>query len=333
MIHFLGIDVSKSTLDLSVVKGGAVIQDQQISNEKGSLKEFLSSMKSSLNISNEEIVVCMEHTGIYCYKALGILHDLKIKVCLESALQIKQSQGMTRGKNDKVDARRIALYAYKNREELVFWKPQSEVFQKLQAMLTLRERLIMAKKQLQVPLQESVDFVEASIVKSMKASSQPIIKVITKQLKALDLKIRATVQSDQETKMQYGYATSVTGVGPITALNVIIRTDGFQRIREAKKFACYSGVAPFKHESGSSIRGRTRVSKLANMTMKTLLSLAAASAIQYNQEMKQYYQRKLAEGKNKMSVLNAVRNKLISRIFACVTQKRNYEKNYTYVLA
>lgn len=333
MIYFLGIDVSKSTLDLGVVKGGAVIQDQQISNEKGSLKEFLSSMKSSLNISYEEIVVCMEHTGIYCYKALEVLHNLKIKVCLEPALQIKQSQGMTRGKDDKVDARRIALYAYKNREELVFWKPQREVFQKLQTMLTLRERLIRAKKQLQVPLQESVDFVEVSIVKSMKATSQPIIKAITKQLKVLDSKIRATVQVDQEIKKQYGYATSVTGVGPITALNVIIRTNGFERIKESKKFACYSGVAPFKHQSGSSIRGRTRVSKLANMTMKTLLSLGAASAIQHNQELKQYYQRKLAEGKNKMSVINAVRNKLISRIFACVTQQRNYENNYKYALA
>jgi transposase len=131
---------------------------------------------------------------------------------------------MTRGKDDKVDARRIAQYAYKNREELVFWKPQREVFQKLQAMLTLRERLIKAKNQLQVPLQESQNFVEASIVKSVTASSQPVIRAITKELKELDLKIRSIAQVDQQIKKQYDYITSVPGVGPIIALNVIIRT-------------------------------------------------------------------------------------------------------------
>jgi transposase len=331
MVYFVGIDVSKSTLDIAVVKAGALVMEEQISNEKSSLKGFLKGLEQSFNLSFEEIVVCMEHTGIYNYRALEVLHHSKIKVCLEPALQIKQSQGMTRGKDDKVDARRIALYAYKSREELVFWRPQREIFQKLQGLLTVRERLIKTKKMLQVPLQESVGFVEASIVKSMKALSEPVIKSITKQLKALDSEIRTLVQVDQEIKKQYGFATSVPGVGPITALNVIIRTDGFERIKEAKQFACYAGVAPFKHQSGSSIRGKSRVSKLANMSMKTLLSLGATSAIQHCDEMKLYYQRKLAAGKNKMSVINAVRNKLITRIFACVNEQRNYQKEYQYV--
>jgi transposase len=333
MVYVLGVDVSKSTLDIALIRDGVILREVQIDNEKTALKAYLNEMKRLFNFSFEQVITCMEHTGIYNYRALEVLHHTKIKVCLEPALQIKQSQGMTRGKDDKVDTRRIAQYAYKNREQLVFWKPQREVLQKLQAQLTLRERLIKAKKQLQVPLQESVGFVEPSIVKSLKASSQPVIKAISKELRELDSKIQATITMDQEVNKQYGYITSVPGVGPITALNVIIRTHGFERIRQAKQFACYAGVAPFKHQSGSSIRGKTRVSKLANMTMKTLLSLGAASVIQHNQEMKLYYQRKLAQGKNPMSVINAVRNKLITRIFACVTQERKYEKNHQYTLA
>ena len=333
MVYFLGIDVSKLTLDLALVKGGVLLKEEQISNDQGCLKKSLMELKQSLNLSWEELVVCMEHTGIYNYKALEVLHKCKIKVCLEPALQIKQSQGMTRGKDDKVDARRIAYYAYKNREELVFWQPQRKVFQELQALLTLRDRLIRSKKQLQVPLQESVDYIEASIVKSLKTSSQPAIKAITKALKELDSKMHALVQTDAEIKKQYGHATSVPGIGPIIALNVIVHTDGFNRIKEPKKFACYAGVAPFKHQSGSSIRGRTRVSKLANMRIKTLLSLGASSVVQHCQEMKLYYQRKLSEGKKPMSVINAVRNKLISRVFACVNQERNYEKTYQHALA
>jgi len=118
----------------------------------------------------------------------------------------------------------------------------------------------------------------------------------------------------------------------ITALNVIVATNEFEKISEVKKLACYAGIAPFEHTSGTSIRGKTRVSKLANMTLKKLLTLAAMSAIKWNEEIKVYYKRKVAEGKNKMSVLNAVRNKLISRIFACVKNKRMYQKVYQHAL-
>jgi transposase len=333
MIYFLGIDVSKSTLDVAVVKNGTVIKDVQIQNDKASVRRYLLEFKQEFKLQLEDLVVCMEHTGIYNYRALEVLHKSKVKICLEPALHIKQSMGMTRGKDDQVDARRIAQYAYKNREQLVFWQPKRAVFQKLQALLSLRERLIKAKTQLEVPLQESVGYVDNSIIKSMKASSQSVIKAINKQLKELESLLSTLVQEDEAVKKQHGYITSVPGVGNITALNLIIRTEGFTHITEAKQFACYAGVAPFKHQSGSSIRGKTRVSKLANMTMKKLFHLAAMSAIQCSDEMSVFYQRKLSEGKNKMSVINAVRNKLISRVFACVNQERVYEKNYKHVLA
>ena len=118
----------------------------------------------------------------------------------------------------------------------------------------------------------------------------------------------------------------------ITAANVIVATGEFQGIQEVKKFACYAGIAPFEHCSGSSIRGKTRVSKMANMTIKKLLHLAAMSAIQFCSEIKAFYHRKVAEGKNKMSVINAVRNKLISRVFSCVKNKRMYQKDYKHAL-
>jgi len=125
---------------------------------------------------------------------------------------------------------------------------------------------------------------------------------------------------------------SVPGIGMVTALNVIVSTDEFQRITEAKKFACYAGVAPFEKKSGTSIKGKAQVSKLANMTVKKLLHMAAMSAIQCCEEMKVFYERKVAEGKNKMSVINAVRNKLISRIFACIKNKRTYQKDFKHAL-
>jgi poly(3-hydroxyalkanoate) synthetase len=72
---------------------------------------------------------------------------------------------------------------------------------------------------------------------------------------------------------------------------------------------------------------------MANKNIKTLLHMAALVAIQMKGEMREYYNRKVSEGKNKMSVLNAIRNNLILRIFACVNQNREYEKNYCYKFA
>jgi len=333
MSYYIGIDVSKHTLDVAIVENGSVVLEERIDNEKGAVKKFLLGLKEKLCVALSEIVVCMEHTGIYNNKALEVLHRHEVKVCLEPALQIKLSQGMTRGKDDKVDARRIAVYAYKNREQLVFWRPQRESFQKLQALLTLRERLIKVQKQLRVPLQESIDFMPSGIVKPLKGSCKPIIDLVGRKLHELDAQITAIVKADQEIKKQYNHAVSVPGVGPMIALHMIIRTDGFKKLNDPKKFACYAGVAPFKYQSGSSIRGKTKVSKLGNMKIKTLLSLGATSAVTYSPEFKQYYERKIAQGKKPLCVINAVRNKLITRVFACVQQERNYQKNYHHALA
>jgi transposase len=257
----------------------------------------------------------------------------KIKVCVEPGLQIKQSQGMTRGKNDKVDARRIVQYAYKNKEQLTYWAPQRPALQKLKALLILRERLIKTKNQLETPITESKNFIEEPLRKSISRRCTNSIAAIKKDIKNVDQDIRSLIKEDSPIQQQMKWATSVPGVGKITAANIIIATDEFQRISEVKKFACYAGVAPFEHSSGSSIRGKTRVSKMANMRIKTLLTLGSMSAVQSNPELRSYFERKISQGKNYWSVINSVRNKLISRVFACVKNQKMYQKEYTYMLA
>jgi transposase len=331
--YFIGVDVSKSTLDVAVLKDGEFIEEVKIENQVVCIRTFLKGYIKEQGISCSQILVCMEHTGIYNYPILEVLLKMKIDVCVEPALQIKQSQGMTRGKNDTVDARRIAQYACKNHKELRLWKPQRAAIQKLRAMLTVRNRLIKAKIQLEVPLRESIGYMDPQLTKSLRASNKNALKGIAKDLKQVETLIHELVKADEKIIHLYKRATTVTGIGKITALNMIITTGEFELINESKKYACMVGVAPFEHSSGSSIRGRTRVSHLANMGMKRLLHLAAMAAIQSSGEMRDYYNRKVAQGKNKMSVINAVRNKLISRVFACVTKDRDYQKIYQNALA
>ncbi len=325
-IYFLGIDISKKTFNAALTLDGKNFHETLVENYATEIQSFFQLLKKQFSLN--QLIVCMEHTGIYCLPLLNFLVKNQIKVCVEPALQIKKSQGISRGKTDQVDAKRIAVYALKNQEELKFWLPQRECIQKLNALLVLRERMVKMKVQLQVPIHECAEFIAPSILKEMTKNSKKTISALECDIKMIDKKIEELVNADEQLTQQYILITSVPGVGKITALNVIVSTGEFSRITDAKKFACYAGVAPFEHSSGTSVRGKTRVSKLANMKLKKLLHLAAMSAIQYCDELRTFYKRKTESGKNKMSVINAVRNKLISRIFSCIKNKRMYQKDF-----
>lgn len=331
--YFLGIDIGKETFHAALTVDGQNFYDQEVCNEPKAIKQYFQELKSKFSFAPDQLIVCMEHTGIYCYPVLDHLLKRKISVCVEPALRIKQSQGMQRGKNDKIDAKRIARYAFKNVGELTFWRPKRLVLQELRALLVLRERLLQAKNKFEVPIKESSEFIEESIRKISVKNCKATIAAIRKDLKNVDAAIAKLVKSDEQLEQQVKFATSVTGIGPIIAANIIITTNEFKDITEHKKYACYAGIAPFEHSSGSSIRGRTKVSHMANKQIKSLLHLGARAAVQFSPELKTYYHRKVAEGKPKLLVLNAVCNKLISRVFVCIKNQRMYEKNYHRALA
>ena len=329
-IYFLGIDMAKKTFQAALTLDGSTMVEASVENTPTGIKSYFQELEKMFSAS--QLIVCVEHSGIYTYRLLDYLAKNHIKVCVESALQIQRSQGLKRGKNDQIDACRIAQYAYKNIKDLRFWTPPRKVIERIKSLLAARARIVNARVQLTVPIkeQESVDAYERKLIEKVCKES---IASLGKDIDKIEKEIRLLIKSDQQVSEQMAYATSVPGVGPITALNMIICTGEFERISESKKFACYTGVAPFEHSSGTSVRGKTRVSKLANMNMKKLLHMAAMSSITCSTELRAFYDRKVTEGKNKMSVLNAVRNKLISRVFACVKNKRLYEKAYLNALA
>ena len=326
--HFIGIDVSKNWLDFTVMEENQVLMYKQIENTPNSVKLFFRELKSCKGYKLSDALVCMEHTGIYNNYLLSHLIELKANICLESGLHIKQSSGLKRGKNDKVDSQRIALYAYKNREEIKLWQPKRDLLITLHRLTSLRNRLLNVLKQLKTPLKESVGFVKKKDLAQTTTFCKSSIAAATKDLKKLNDEIKSLIKADPELNRLFNLITSVTGVGVVTATEMIITTNEFKSINCHKKYACYSGVAPFEHQSGSSIRGKTRVSSMGNKNVKKLLHLAALSASICKGDMKNYFDRKVAEGKNKMLILNAIRNKIIARVFACVKQNRLYDKNY-----
>lgn len=324
--NFIGIDVSKLTLDFSLVKDGRQVLHETVPNQSKNIMRTISKFIEQAQGDYSDTVFCMEHTGIYNSKLVKCLHQLGALMWIESGVQIKLSQGATRGKNDKVDSFRIALYAFTNQHKIKLWTPRRDVIDRLALLLALRTRLIKAKNAIEVPLKEHKTFSDKSVFVLLKKNSMPAIKMLVKQMEQVEITIKETIKQDEMLSQIFKNICSVDGVGIITAVHIIVTTNEFIWINDPRKYACYSGIAPFEHSSGTSVRGRNRVSQRANKTIKSILHLSAMSAISKKGELQNYYKRKVEEGKNKMSVLNAVRNKIIHRVFACARENRAYEK-------
>ena len=326
---FVGIDVSKKTLDITVLKSNEKVLFKQIENNVKQLNAFLKELKSE-GVCISESLICMEHTGIYCTPVIEVAEKMSLNLWLENATQIKLSIGMHRGKNDKVDSERIAEYAYRNQDKALLRQPEREAMKKLKELNLARTRLMQMSKSLETLSKEKDHYKSRNaFVNNFKLT----LKAMKEDLKKVEREIKTTILSDQRLKELFSIVQSVKGIGPVVSLNMILTTNEFKDITDPKKYACYAGVAPFEHSSGTSVRKRTHVSRKANMRIKSILHMAALVAIQSNKEIGEFYERKVKQGKAKMNVINAVRNKLIHRVFACVRDNRKYEDIYTNALA
>jgi transposase len=144
------------------------------------------------------------------------------------------------------------------------------------------------------------------------------------EIKNVEQQIDDIIQTNPAWSINYKLIQSVRVIGPVIAKYLIIYTENFTRFSNPKKFACFAGIAPFEYSSGSSVKGRTKLHPCANKHLKSLLNIAAMGAIQLKGEYRIYYQRRVQEGKNKMSTLNIIRNKLVLRVFAVVKRQSPY---------
>jgi transposase len=329
---FMGCDMAQDTFAFCLRNQTHLLLEGEITNSRISIRKWLNELKKIHGVDLTSVIFCMEHTGIYGMLLMRILHERSLTVCVEGASNIKLSLGLQRGKNDKVDARRIAEYAMRYTDRLKLWKPKREVLQKLQLLSGMRSRLIKARNVLSSHTQEVKRFMTKAEYILLSKGTQEVLKAIEKSIDNADQKIAGLIRSDENLNHLSKLVTSVDNVGMVTCAAILIRTNEFQDFKESKKFSCTAGIAPFEHASGKSIRGKTRVSHQAHKDLKTLLHMCALGAINRKGELQDYYLRKVAQGKNKMLVLNAVRNKLVGRIFAVVRDGVMYQKNYQYNL-
>lgn len=323
--HFVGIDVSKEYFDAVIIldsKKEQTIHNQFSNDSKGikSLNKWLKEHDSTC----DNTLVCLEHTGMYGKLIIKHLISFKFDVWVEMSLRIIRSIGVQRGKNDKIDAERIAYYAMKNVDEVVVYKAPSKTVEKIRKLISLREKLITTKASLIRTAKELKSF-DLDLSKLSEKYQKNTINGIDKDLKSIEVQLDNLIKEDLNLKRIYNQTTSVPGVGKVTALFLICFTNAFTMYSTPRQLACYSGVVPFEYTSGKSVRSKPKVHFMANKKLKKQLHLCALSAATHDPEMKEYFQRKVAEGKSKMLVINNVRNKLIHRICACIKQDKMYQ--------
>lgn len=323
--HYLGIDISKQTLDAALIlKEGQIEGQTKVSNDKSGFKDLLSWLKK-MNVKLPDVLVCAEHTGIYGYELQVWLDDKRINFSFVPALEIKKSLGIRRGKNDAVDAIRIAEYAYLRRESITLsHKPSDAIFQ-LKALLTERKLYVRTR----ASMLARKDAMEQYETKEGRKRREDAVKKLTDCITSLELQMERIISADETLSKNYNLVRSVKGIGLINAVNTVVYTNNFTSFQNARQYACYAGIAPFEHTSGTSVRGRTTVSKLGNHQLKCELTMAARSAIQNDPWIRNYYKRKMAEKGNVSSaygvVMNAIKFKLVVRMFSVVKSGEPYK--------
>jgi len=323
----IGIDISKLTLDVCM---HTTQNHQTFDNNNKGFKQLIKWVEKNNKIVCEDTLFIFEYTGIYSEQLSLFLEKHNIHFALIPGLEIKKSLGISRGKNDKVDARKIALYGYRLRDELQPSKLPSVSVNILKRLLTLRERLVKQRAGHKATLKEQKRIYTKKEDKLLLEIQEQTIKFLSKKIDKINVEMQKIVKEDTLLKQQYDLIVSIKGVGPQTALFMLVTTNGFTKFAAWRKFASYCGIAPFPNNSGTSIRGKTKINNLANKKLKKLLDLCAKSAIQHNHEMKIYYNKRIEKGKNKMSTINIIRCKLVARIFATIKRETPYVDTFKY---
>lgn len=312
-----GIDIRKDVFDVYSNKIG----HHQFKNDAQGFKAFS-------KIVTPKALVVMEATGYYHYRLAQFLYKNNHLVSVVNPLSVKRfiQMKLAKVKTDKSDAKAIFDYAQFNEVPLytALTDVQSECLQLFRLLDSYLKKRTATKNKLHG--EEVLGIVSKFVYRSLKRD----LKHLDKEVTALEERLLELVKQEQQ--QQLTLLKSIPGMGVKTALFLIIVTDGFSKFENASQLCSYVGITPTIRESGSSVRGRSRISKIGNKKLRNLLFLCAFSACKHNKGCQEIYERIVNKGKSKKLALIAVANKLLKQAFAIAKSGRPYDENFVSVL-
>jgi transposase len=326
---FIGSDVSKSKIDVAFREKEKATYLGEFKNNPEGFRNMVRALRKETRLPKETWVLCFENTGSYSKGLLEWLFSQGIPCVEECPLKIKRSLGLKRGKDDKADSKAICTYVFEKRDSICPSKPDKPLISKLKQLITARAQYVRYRTGILTIMKEIDVPLTVGSHDNIKNMHEELVVKYDEFIKELEIEIKATISADSSMKKNSVLVQSVIGIGPITSAFMIATTDNFQSFSDSRKYACYCGVAPFPNSSGV-FQGKTKVSHMANKTLKGLLGNGAWAAIQHDPDISTYYNKKKAEGKPSGVILNAIKNKIIHRAFAVINRQAPYVKIMRY---
>lgn len=269
--------------------------------------------------------VYVENTGVYSEALCYALHAKGYPVFVVEPVKVWKAMSGA-AKTDPLDAARIAEYGCRYSDQLTAWVPREECVEEIRSLLTTREQLI----QQRTASKNARKSLDCKVVKSSVAvdALQRAIDATSEQIKALEAEIDRLIQSEPRLKVNVALLCSIPSLKLLFASEMLVLTNGFTAVPNARSLAQYIGVAPNPYQSGSTILRRPRSRGCGPAVMRKLLHLAARTAVAHSPTHRRYYLRKVDQGKAKMLVLNNVANKLLRTACAVLRDQQPYHAKY-----
>ena len=332
----IGIDISKEKIDASAIDvrnsqlGVQKLDYQAFENRPLGFRRMLVWARHLVKgVSLKDILFCCETTGAYDRSLCDYLFAKELDIWRDSALQIKKSSGLRKGKDDKSDSLAIAEYAMRHMDKAVCYVSPSENVRELKALLLYRRKLEQEKTSKKVRVAE----LKATAAKSKSVSfilrdAQKSIRALEKSIKECEKQILELYERDEELKRSYKHLVSIKGVGIVNASAMIAYTNNFRNITTSRKLASYYGIAPFREMSGTSVDRKAEVKCYSCSMIRAYLTQAAQWTIKENGIYREYYLRMNAKGKCYGVILNNVKNKLLHLSVSLIANDMDYEENH-----
>jgi transposase len=328
--NFIGIDVASLSFTAAVGKSPwqLVIQPTEFANDYDSFPKFLHWLQQH-NLYSDNAVLCMEATGVYGEALAYFVHANGYRIAVEPPLKVKRTFNTSGHKSDAVDSRQIAEYAFRYFDELAFWQPKADILEQIKVLLNTREQFsaqLTAHRNALKTLQRKV-----VVTPLAEQLHQDNITQLKNHIKSIEEEIRRLIDQDPTYRQMASLLMSIPGVGLLLAAQMLVIMENAPQPVSAKSLAAYIGICPYEHLSGTSVFKRSSSRHYGPAAVRKLLYLAAMSLRTHHAQFRDYFLRKVAEGKSKKLVLNNIANKLLKIMCAVLRTRTPYIPNYRSV--
>lgn len=315
--NYIGIDISKLSFDVAFKNENDKYVHFKFNNDNEGFNDFS-------KLINTDFDICvMEASGPYYLKLASYLFNSRMSVCVINPLVIRRfsQMRMSRTKTDKKDALIIAEYGKTEMPDL--WKPESDYILEIKQMQAYVDQMNKSRTGF---LRQKEAF------KQNPAESIVLNESLEKMITLLEIEI-AQIENKMVTIIKYYHEEllkqlmSIPGIGKKTAMQLIVISGGFTKFENARQLSSYVGISPRIFESGTSVKGKSKICKMGMSRIRAMLYVCSWSAKKSNSACRELYDRLVEKGKAKKIALIAVANKLLKQAFALASKNEYYLQN------